>query len=267
MFSDFDNKEKTSPGPSALDTVKAEEKMLVNLREKKAVEKGRQDVVRKLSRQVYEMQLGELLEFAKENECEITQEHAPQESETVIQLLNHFDLLQARKEKRQSEKEKMLDEDKWRGRRWILMTINPPEGTRIEDLVDAVKHVGNHKWFTSYALVFEQRGEDDATRGQGVHCHCLFDRDVITPVNVKRDIFNALKSLWPDKKPNGRQLNYRAVLPGTEPQVLEYLLGQKKELDELSPKKEAKVSQDRMWRESIGLEPIYISNIKWLEEA
>lgn len=183
----------------------------------------------------------------------------------MIKLCEDYNAFVARKD----AKSQAAAEEKWKGRQWILCTINPPDTVDplyndINPFVHMIAKLASKKWMTQYAYVFEQResiipGKGFTQHYHGMHCHILFNRGEKTKHAVETEIYNTLKKLWPEK-PNFHQLNYRAIKPGTEPNVYKYLRGIKLERED-GYSKFKKHNVDLLFRQRFKLEQIYEKNI------
>lgn len=129
----------------------------------------------------------------------------------------------------------------------IFITINPKPDIDFNTFRSRVEKVIKKKWIKVFNYCFEQRGETEATLGQGFHCHLQVNRpsDKV-PAHCTREIYNTFKDLVGNTK--AIDFSFRKdPAPGYK-----YIIGEKKDIS-----KTPKMEMDKLWRKQQLLEPYY----------
>lgn len=129
---------------------------------------------------------------------------------------------------------------------YILLTVNPREDIKLNELKSKVEKYVGRSIVTSFAYVYEVRDVDS-----GLHCHILFQYKG-KPYDVKRCTKNTFKNITNVDNPHC--LNFKYVEEANLFDKYQYLLGNKTE------KKLKSVNATKLYRLTNNLQPIYESN-------
>lgn len=141
-----------------------------------------------------------------------------------------------------------LEEIKDTGCRHYFITWRPPHDINFNTFkFDVEKFIKSweNKWIW-WEYAYEQKGTDEATMGNGFHCHLIVatTAENYYPSHILR---NSVRC-FPYIAKNCIQVDIVRNLKRTK----EYIRGDKKDAE-----KEPSIAMDRPWREKIGLQNIY----------
>lgn len=133
---------------------------------------------------------------------------------------------------------------------WI--TINPEDRGEqtLSNLQESIQKLTQKTFVKLMEWTFEQRGDEEQSRGKGVHVHILLSLKEKKPRldSIKR----AIKSCFQQLVGNPRCMDIRKCPDTRVEDKLLYLQGEK--WDE---EKESKIDQDKIWRQENNLSDIY----------
>jgi len=135
----------------------------------------------------------------------------------------------------------------------LFLTINPPPEIDICKFQTYIKRIVNKKWIIKYLLCYEQRGENDETKGRGFHVHILIEHNPMKPSHIKRELANTLKDIMDVE--NYHILNIKHIDSTEAKRKINYIIGTKKEAE-----KHTKQHYDIIWRKEMNLDPYYNMN-------
>lgn len=133
----------------------------------------------------------------------------------------------------------------------FFITINPKPDTSIIKFYNLISKQVLRNFMVNPKIVFEQRGSNSETLGNGMHCHILIERAKvpnICPSSIQQKLFKALSSICGNiqhidvKVANGINYDNRE----------KYIQGKK-----IDDSKKQKVAMDRIWRQKNNLLDIY----------
>lgn len=130
---------------------------------------------------------------------------------------------------------------------WILITINPKEGTWKEVWKDMF-HIKSWIWLKSALITVEQRGEDEQSAGRLVHFHLLLQDYDNEPKKIQKRFFEKFKNFVG----NIKHVDIRKVKHEWKKDKVDYLSGNKCDEDKLLKQK-----MDKVFRRREGLENLY----------
>lgn len=141
------------------------------------------------------------------------------------------------------------------GIKFAFFTVNVREGVYVEFLMDKISKMLSKCWIKEYMYCIEQRGENEETMGSGLHAHILVSLNKYKrPSDCKREVYNTFRNLVDNKL----HVNMRSGMDGKN--FANYILGNK------SHDKMDKVDMDILWRENMGIENVYSSDLDFFEE-
>jgi hypothetical protein len=137
---------------------------------------------------------------------------------------------------------------------WIFITINPKPDIKLEDFINKIKSLTKWKIFQKGYYVFEQRGENDASIGDGFHAHIMLEN---YSIEWKR-LHTRLETTFTNycSKPYKNTINIQRKSPEHGRETLEeYMKGIKEE------EKDLKCKYDIIWRKNNSIKDIYFWDI------
>lgn len=140
----------------------------------------------------------------------------------------------------------------------VFITVNPKSEVTLKLLCEKISKFLKKKWLTGTEVMYtvEQRGEDEAHMGQGIHAHILVVRGT-EPNKVRRETKNTFKDLCDVE--NSGCLNFKFVEDKGVDNMRSYIKGDKKCKDSVKQKsKELKMAIDKVFREKNNLEQYYV---------
>lgn len=135
--------------------------------------------------------------------------------------------------------------------RYFLLTSNPRPDADFYGWQNQVFKFVRSKGVKDYSLVFEQRGKDSATMGQGFHCHILYRSNVYASNMRNRCVVLQSFSGSGNNRPTLSQFRIDEIPFKNLHQKIRYVHGVK-ESDKMGS-----VVIDRIWRKSVSLEDVY----------
>jgi len=136
-----------------------------------------------------------------------------------------------------------------KGVNFLFITINPDtKKITLKDFLTKVHKIANWKCFDNTKYVFEQRGADRSTRGNGYHTHMVVKINC-KPSIVKRRLLNSLCNCIG----NSRHCDIQYLRDSSVSTKLNYIQGIKGE------EKQLKLKQDYPWREALGISNLYVT--------
>lgn len=141
----------------------------------------------------------------------------------------------------------------------VHMTVNPREGTQLDDLVYAVTKAMSKKWLTEkierdmVLFTFEQRGRTEKDIGQGIHCHVVFPRNGKQPCKIRREMQNTFKHLGNMEDPHCLSFKWKVGEVAVK-RAYDYIKGEK------NPKNKDKQDMmvvDKVWRRKMNMVQYY----------
>jgi len=144
---------------------------------------------------------------------------------------------------RQYQKLKSIDSFQW-------VTVNPKPETSFESFKKDVDKYVNQKHIEAAEYVYEQRGSNDDTMGQGFHVHLL----VKTKTN-KADFEKRTRAKFSKYCGNDKHIYMKSCPLKFIKDKQAYMRGEK-----IEPGKETKCEIDKLWRIKNNLNQYYITN-------
>jgi len=133
---------------------------------------------------------------------------------------------------------------------WI--TINPKPTVPFSKFFEKVQKMVKRSIFTDALYVYEQRGVDMETLGQGFHTHILAKRNLnYKPSKVAKNVRNSCKQLVGNINSNN-QVNIQFIGEEYAADKTEYILGAK-----TGDGKDIKQQMDIIWRKKNNLNVYY----------
>lgn len=134
-------------------------------------------------------------------------------------------------------------------RSWFFITIRPDNSTDFMVFKAAVKRLVSRRCFKQFTLSFEQKGISVDELGTGAHVHIVADMAQRSKGEVIRDVFSTMKDCV-------RQ-EFIDVKASKTPQniVDKYLVAYEADDGHKASTKE----WDALWRQRVGLRPLYES--------
>lgn len=133
---------------------------------------------------------------------------------------------------------------------YILITINPRDGVKFQDFNNLVLKSIKKKWISSYLYSFEQRGETEDDVGWRPHCHIILYRKGKIYCEIVREFKSCFKKIC--NVENIHCLNFKVIKDGTFYQVVNYVVGWKKDEG-----KHVKQIIDKRWRSIYDIKDYY----------
>jgi len=135
---------------------------------------------------------------------------------------------------------------------YVWVTINPKSDITLEVFKRKMEKLAHRKIFTEAKYVFEQRGTDEQTLGNGMHCHLLARRNLsYKPFKVKECIQNTCKGIVGNVK-SSNLVNVQNIGEEFAKDKLEYILGTK-----TGEGKDQKQKMDPIWRKKNNIAIYY----------
>lgn len=153
-------------------------------------------------------------------------------------------------------KELLLDEP--REPTSYFITIRPDDTKcKFEEFYERVTSILSRKCFLDYTLSYEQKGTDPSSLGTGFHCHIVASMKQRSKGEVLRDLQSSLKDWIENHKIASNCID---VVLAKRPQELieKYLINYESD----DGHKETTKTWDELWRNEMGLKPIYSPSIK-----
>ena len=149
----------------------------------------------------------------------------------------------------------------------VFVTIRPQPGTEFKDFYNKVVKAISKKWITEYTLVFEQKGENIETIGDGFHVHFVCN----LPANkkhskVRDEFYNTFKSMC-----NKKCIDLSPIKDKRTEHVLKYMGYDEETKDFIYPNtydfknhesKFRALPFDEKFREKNQLKNMYINNLQ-----
>lgn len=140
-----------------------------------------------------------------------------------------------------------------------FITIRPKEETQWIDFYPKIIQLMNRKIWKDFTLTFEQKGESDETLGKGFHVHIVATSSHRSKGELIRDICSTLNGKNKDSMVMQNCIDVKKTTNPAEV-IQNYLIDYISNDDH---KIKTKI-WDQKWRESLGLKPLFVSNIKLL---
>jgi len=138
-----------------------------------------------------------------------------------------------------------------RGTKYLWVTVNPKEQDDIVGSLNfSIVKLQSKKWVKSIRWTFEQRGEIEEEMGKGIHLHMLVERcDETKRLDSARRTIHDIFDKW-----CGSTLHVKInrCYDNWVEDKIQYLQGNK-----WDDEKDDKISMDKLWRESIGIQSFY----------
>ena len=145
--------------------------------------------------------------------------------------------------------DKIVEEDNESAKAYFV-TVRPDPAVPFETFKAKVEDFASRKVLEDYTLVFEQKGEDEATQGEGFHMHMLLEK---TSLRSKADILRAAQSTFKHlAAPQCCRVDRCKTVKDVD-RVKSYILEWASE----DGHKDLTKQMDIAWRESRGLKPFY----------
>lgn len=134
------------------------------------------------------------------------------------------------------------------GKYWALITVNPKPEVTIENLKQSVEKFVNRTFAEVAIWAFEQRGEEVANI-HGIHSHIFVRRKAdVAPARIKAFATKDFGNLVGNEK----HIDIKYFTDADSINGINYVKGVKK-----SEEKVQKVTMDKLWRQTVGLEDYY----------
>lgn len=133
----------------------------------------------------------------------------------------------------------------------IFLTVNSRPGTTLQNFMKKIRKCANKKWCTDIAVVIEQRSEDIAHMGEGIHAHMLINRGT-EAAKARKELKNTFKDICDVENPHCLNIQWRKG-NGVE-KALNYIKGIKKDEE-----KGKKMEIDKEWRKLNEIKEIYVT--------
>ena len=131
-----------------------------------------------------------------------------------------------------------------------FVTVRPKPTATWEEFFDATVRFSQRKPLHTYTLVFEQKGVDPITMGEGFHMHMLIEE---TSFRSKADVLRAAQSTYADiTAANCVKVDALKTVKDVET-ALAYIM----EWSSKDGHKAETKNMDIAWRSSLGLDPSY----------
>lgn len=152
---------------------------------------------------------------------------------------------------------------KAKGEKYVLLTIRPKHSCFEDDFVleeftEYVDQLLSKVWLQGATWVYEQKGNDAATVGWGVHVHVVAKRTVVSGRNKTKgamvaEVMDTYKRGFAEKfSLNAGAVDVKFIPKKDLGAVENYLLGKK-----TCPKKQICQEWDKKWRTDNGIENSY----------
>ena len=92
-----------------------------------------------------------------------------------------------------NEKQKLEEEFKQFKKPFFFITINPKPDTDFNEFKSAIEDISTFCWIEKCYWVFEQRGNNNDTIGNGFHSHILIEKHNCEFGKMKQQITNKMK--------------------------------------------------------------------------
>jgi hypothetical protein len=134
---------------------------------------------------------------------------------------------------------------------YLWLTVSPKKDVGFDLFKCKVEKAVTRRMFKSYLYVFEQRGKDESTMGQGFHAHILLKRNLdYKPCKIITNIKNTFKEITLVN--NGEIFNWHWCPSDFKADKVEYITGLKTDEG-----KDEKQIMDSIWREQNNLATFY----------
>jgi len=133
-----------------------------------------------------------------------------------------------------------------------LITIRPIEGIDVNVFKDKITSLVSRKCFIDGCYSFEQKGTNEDTLGQGLHCHIVCRMTQKSKQNVLRDITSSFNSWIKEGLISDNNIDVRTTHNPAEV-VQNYLIDYRSD----DGHKELTRECDTTWRTLTGLAPLY----------
>lgn len=140
--------------------------------------------------------------------------------------------------------------------RWYFITVRPSDQIAFRDLFDTVRRLVKRACFLEYTCSFEQKGTSEETLGQGAHVHIIASLTQRSKGEVLRDIASTFARLCSKEFCDVKIVSHPATLKQ------KYLI----DYESKDEHKEKTKDWDALWRERMGLRPLYETADDWVQE-
>lgn len=136
---------------------------------------------------------------------------------------------------------------------FYFITISPKPDTDFLDFKSSVEDCINWIFMEEGMLSYEQRGDNEETRGTGFHVHILLSKSNIEPKRLFTRLVDKFKRFCePQNGSYTHVINVKQKKRDFIQDKIDYITGKKNDDD-----KPNKVNQDVIWRREQGLEEFY----------
>jgi len=134
---------------------------------------------------------------------------------------------------------------------FLWLTVNPKADVELEDFKDVIDKFAKRTMFSDYLYVYEQRGKEETSIGDGFHAHLLLKRNMdYKPSKVIFNSKNTFKRIT--NVDNFDIFNYRWVSDEFKKDKVQYIIGIK-----TGEEKDLKQEMDVYFRKYNELEDYY----------
>ena len=141
---------------------------------------------------------------------------------------------------------------------WCWITINPNSKSQLGIFLKKLSLYTNRKMVEKFMFVIEQRGKSLKDMGKGFHAHLLIQRRLTyKPYTFISNSKNSFKQICDIK--NEHCFNYHWLAPEFLQDKIDYMHGAK--ISTRSNPKDEKLSMDAVFRETVGLLPMYSTQV------
>lgn len=161
--------------------------------------------------------------------------------DSSIQLL--FDEVQLLKEQNNRSSQKQY---------WYWITFNPKEEITLAQMLKFTDKLLSKKWIQEAFYSYEQRGENMAELGKGLHMHILIKRNNFKTTHAKREVYNTFKNLTGISEKVFADKCFKSIPYSWGQDKIDYLKGNKWDNE-----KEAKINMDVEFRKKNNLDIYY----------
>lgn len=135
---------------------------------------------------------------------------------------------------------------------YIWLTVNPKKDIKIDRLMTIVKKLSGRAFVDEYMYVFEQRGVDEDTVGNGIHAHVLLKRNLnYKPSKCEKYLRNGCKKIVGNIH-NGHQVYIKHIGEEFAADKVKYMLEEK-----TGEGKDKKQEMDIIFRKNNNIDKFY----------